>query len=617
MEWTKLHTKACLASSAFSQSAKALHQSIASKSNEETGTSTPSLDEMLTDLSKTSIIISPPLIGKKKFQLIIKEKQYSLFILRQMSIAGRDHDDDSKNDKSLLNKLASLSISSGTNTDAIIGPNQTKPDEIINAASQIIANGIIIKYTNTTVTMTKSEAASSAANSAKTATATSTTGYKAFSLSKRILTKASSVVTSIMASYDLAEDQNLYRSTTDDGYGYDDHDHDEDDANLYNDDILDTDDAGHYQDDSRISSSSKIGNEKSSGMNQDMVMNDDVIWSVEIFISCWRAMLDHAQNLICRKQEDGDDDNLTTLEFTDESSPGAARNATGLILERFGDGPLSFLTFCREVGADVESRSEIDAEHVAVARVLQKIASEMPLEILCSVLLMTNKARLSSDEGIMIIYPSAAMSITTELASVQKVNEVDIAIFKISTLIKRLERRVEKLGKQAEEAHKKAYEAKKAGNTKVALLHLKRRQVYLKEIDNCSSSLLNLDGGFHSIKRAKNDAEVLKTYSLMNNSMKAIRQESSIEDVDDVLNELSEYTEDLNAIHETMFYDNKGVHFSSDELEQELAALMDNDNIEVGNEKEDLAKGLTKASDEEDNKVNLKEKKDKQVVLSV
>jgi len=122
--------------------------------------------------------------------------------------------------------------------------------------------------------------------------------------------------------------------------------------------------------------------------------------------------------------------------------------------------------------------------------------------------------RLSCDGVSIVLYPLAVTNVTDVESSSHTVNDVDIAILKIS-----LQSRL-----QTDEAHVKALAAKRAGNMKVALVHLKRRQICMKEVEKCSGSLLNLDGGLHSIKRAKNDAEVLKTFELVNNSMRLIRR---------------------------------------------------------------------------------------------
>jgi molybdopterin converting factor small subunit len=72
---------------------------------------------------------------------------------------------------------------------------------------------------------------------------------------------------------------------------------------------------------------------------------------------------------------------------------------------------------------------------------------------------------------------------------------------------------------------------------------------------------------------------VLKTYELMNNSMKTIRQESDLEKAEDIMIELQENKDDLDDFS-TSLHGSVGHAISDEELEEELAQLMDNDEDE-------------------------------------
>ena len=45
---------------------------------------------------------------------------------------------------------------------------------------------------------------------------------------------------------------------------------------------------------------------------------------------------------------------------------------------------------------------------------------------------------------------------------------------------------------------------------------------------HCANLILNLEGGPHSLQHAKDDSEILRTYRLMNSSMRTLREELGI-----------------------------------------------------------------------------------------
>ncbi len=491
----------------------------------------------------------------------------------------------------------------------------------------------------------------SGSNNSAAAAGSSQEGGRVLSISKRLWNRASQAVTSVMASYDLVDlDHRHAQHVRGGGYRDDDGegDFDQDDANyLYN----DTDDEGNIfdvggggqedVDDATTIHKRHDGNLKSKSVGRCLRPKDDsqvdiqdVIWNSSLFAFCWRAILDHATTVIQTKKANGDHDGLTTTTSSSSSMQEKAGTGidststvtTGLILNRYGDDVLSFCSFCHEVGSNLLQKlqqkddstdcnptddPDLDpAAKKAVARLLQRLTPDTTaLEILVQTLLTTFKAKLFSRYDILILYPSAkpitdlGLLVTTRRNNTaeigdqdenNKVEEVDIAVFKISNAIQTLERRMGRLQSQADSAYHKALQAKQQSkNTNTALLHLKRRQQYLHEIEKCSGSILNLEGGLHTIQRAKNDVEVMKTYQLMNASMKAIREESGLLDVgvvEDVMNDLLEHGDDLKEVHENLaevgvcsHSNNVVEHY---ELEQELMALMERNDY-----KADVSKG--------------------------
>ena len=647
MDLISLHTNACIEHSSFSQSAKAIYdastssppaiipivqsqsqsQSHVTKKEEEVECQQQeeqqehqkpkSIHVMLTDLSPLCFILTPSWVSKSTKERIKilnssngEERRYPLIVVRvnistnvvNVNVNNNVNLEEAppnNNDETFLNKFASLKIGISketgeqTVTSKVQSSHTTTTDQdVYTAISQIIAREVIARFYPADALPSKSNSSAIRSTAAAAAAADTSGNSKNRGMFRRVFSNASSAITSLMVSYDLVEDSRAYKDkwSQNDDDDDDDNDNETDDAIAFHDEsIIDEDDAGVYSQNSSLESSTRKGGTRSTRTTcNSLLSQEDNIWSVDIFIECFKIITKHAVQSIRQKEEDGDEIGLTATAGSDSSTAnGQGMSGSGLILNRYGDKPCSFLSLCRDAGTGLKtrSRSELGTREVAlaVADLLLNLRQGPALEIILSCLLQTNKAKLSSDEDVVIVYPMSMMSRTMTMTVEEEckitVNQVDIAIFKISSAIKALERRTEVLEKQANEAQRKALAAKQMGNIKLALLCMKRRQMYLKEMENCSGSLLNLDSGLNSIQRARNDAEVLKTYELMNSSMKAIRQDSDLEKVDEVMIELEENREDLDHLHKSIYEStcSGGGAFSDEELEEELAQLMDHD----------------------------------------
>ncbi len=88
--------------------------------------------------------------------------------------------------------------------------------------------------------------------------------------------------------------------------------------------------------------------------------------------------------------------------------------------------------------------------------------------------------------------------------------------------------------------------------------------------------LLNLDQSLMQLKRARNDAEVVKLYDLVRGAMRDVREEASsaTHDVESVMDELAEHSESLQELHELVsdssYLGGASATLDEDELEKEL-----------------------------------------------
>ena len=651
---------------------------------------------------------------------IVRWRNVPLFVLRNLSHpinvnANVKNIKQQQSSESLLNNMfASLSITMGrtgntntnTNTNTSTRTTDTRSG-MIYAASHIIAISIYMDMSTSTTNMNQELPLSSSLvsnrdvsdNTSNVATTNRSSGAGVFSMSKRMFRKASSAVHSIMASYDLTEQ--LPNNYGDDyEYDYDvendenaDADEDEDDANLYDldgnlkvklkhqgsgrndintstrsggedgDAIVEEDEDDAKRPSPRSPNSRISNNEDTMNMNMNMNMNmqtqinsNDVIWNVELFVACWRAIIDHAEHVIRTKKDEGDDHGITfcsadvkvnvnvnvktdmDMDGGDSVSQGSGVTVAGLILNRYGEDESSFCNFCHRSGQYIldNDKEEIDNDigigvgvGVAIGKILQRMTNgTAAMDVLVDTLLTTHQARLSPDRDVLILCPSPnshshshsysencdiMKAMTANMLAkehtntntitrmhmhiVHQINEVDMAIFKINNSITALERKMDHHNKQADEAYQKALAIKRqeqeqgqeGKKSSVALLHLKRRNLYQKEAERCSNMLLNLEGGLHTIQRAKDDASVLHAYQLMNASMKALREDNvsgsasgigigTIEDVEDVMEDMEMYKSELRDVHDCLSGDMGGNSGGiDDDLEQELLDLMEQD----------------------------------------
>jgi hypothetical protein len=202
----------------------------------------------------------------------------------------------------------------------------------------------------------------------------------------------------------------------------------------------------------------------------------------------------------------------------------------------------------------------------------------MSMDIMIALLLETKKAFETQDRDIIVLVPSMNLG-TDSISNDSLVNEAELCIFKLGTTIHSIEVRIQRLGKQAENARLKALEAKHTGSSKQAVLYMKRRQEYLREVERSSTLLLNLDSGLISLKRAMSDKEVIRSYELMNNTMKSIRQDFDASHVEDVMIEYEDLNDQLNIIHTDINFGSQSHQdVESDELLlKELDSLMINE----------------------------------------
>lgn len=453
-----------------------------------------------------------------------------------------------------------------------------------------------------------------------------------FGISKKVFGRASTAFTSVLALYDLAEDpyhhhhpQHQFSDNIDTHYLNEDeddyalghnnkghidngqiihYDDDDDDAKDY---FFSTNNNNDYQ---TTNNGNKVAI-RTSLLPQQKVLETDAVWNVRLVIDCWSVVLHHIKQKIKSltvKESDGDVvldtyEQLITVSTSigsdKRSSKRSSSSVQGILLNRWGDGEMSFLTFCHEAAsATKESKSKTIAilsteqqqqqqqQHSHpienICNILSNMTTGTSLEIILRTLMETNNAILCRDGDIIALFPTFNHVVFKQDVEKPTVNDADVAIFKINSTLQSIEKRIESLTHQSETMKQRALSAKQSDNMKLALMHMKRRQILVNEIDRSSNSLLSVEGVLHSLKRARNDVQLLKAYEMMNNTMKSMREETSLSYVEEVMDDFNDGNEELQHIQDC-FNVPPVDNYDIDDMERDLLALANNDDEDGSN----------------------------------
>lgn len=153
------------------------------------------------------------------------------------------------------------------------------------------------------------------------------------------------------------------------------------------------------------------------------------------------------------------------------------------------------------------------------------------------------------------------------------ISDVDRAVLDLKNARDRLTRYKKKLELDEVKLTDRARQAKKAGDTKTALNLLRLKKYKRTEVDNVNGQLLTVLQMVETISSKENEKEVLTAVANGKDSLEKLHQETSLEDVLDLMDKVQEQAELEAEISQVL----AGVpSLSSDaelEVERELAAL--------------------------------------------
>ena len=621
-------------------------------------------DNLLESLSKQCFIISEPLASLKRmgsYDSGSNDPSYNYFTIR-WTVTETDSVEDKSRD--LFTKFSLLSFSdTGKKNNTSKQQDESESDlqsnnhtEMKKAAARFVVHqmktkGLIMTHhhsppsSKTNNKIQNNESIHNKDNDKTSGKASFGTGLL-YGISKKVFHKASTTFTSVLASYDLADDPILPNNNylDDDGSNIDEDDYHLNQGVDFEVDDGEDDDANEYfATESQTNKSDKAM--KLRRLRQ--LYETDTIWNIHLIMDCWSLILHHVKQTVSIMNDNRNDslttmaaatttpcpEQLVTVSLARKNNDGSMNESVqGILLNRWGDGHMSFLKFCHNVKNSILQQTNTEKSNSAdsslsptssslpttnypiekIASILSNISLGISLEIIIMTLIETNNAILCSNGDVIVLFPTfyhilKGHSVANE-EDIEKptVNDVDVAVFKLNSTIQSIEKRIDTLTHHSEVMKQRALSAKqKNNNVKVALMYMKRRQIIMNEIDRCSNSLLNLEGGLHSLERARSDAQVLKAYEMVNCTMKALREETSLSHVEEVVDEFNDGNDELQHIQDSLGIQPSLESYDIEEMENELLAL-ENDDGDGNNGYSD-----EKGSDEKQNKVMKDEPKEK------
>lgn len=127
------------------------------------------------------------------------------------------------------------------------------------------------------------------------------------------------------------------------------------------------------------------------------------------------------------------------------------------------------------------------------------------------------------------------------------------------------------LEKQITNSHDTAKKYAKQGDKKSAMLALKKKTLYTKNLEKLEGQRLNLEMQIINIETMGINKEIINSMKSGNDLMKSFQKENAVENIDDIVDDIQENMDKFNEITDAL--STPLVQMDEDELESELFGL--------------------------------------------
>ncbi len=151
--------------------------------------------------------------------------------------------------------------------------------------------------------------------------------------------------------------------------------------------------------------------------------------------------------------------------------------------------------------------------------------------------------------------------------------QIPLALFDLQQAKISMETQLEQWAEQVQVCSTKALTFRKQGQTKLALAQLSKRKLLQQQIDTSSATLIQLEQVSASIEMAQSNQSVLTLLSQGSQLLQKLSNETSLESIDQVHEDLQDAMEQVNDIQDRLTTTTTTTAISDDDLLAELAAL--------------------------------------------
>lgn len=164
---------------------------------------------------------------------------------------------------------------------------------------------------------------------------------------------------------------------------------------------------------------------------------------------------------------------------------------------------------------------------------------------------------------------------TSTVSSTSKITPTDPqnTIVKLRESIATQEKREEHIDRKIKQVVDEAKKKMAKGDKKGALFAMKRKKMYEAEIDKIQNVKMTLETQVINLEGAAQNAATFQAMQQGTKTMKKIRQDVGIEQVDDIMDEIKEEMELANEVNEAIAQPVDPLMADEDELLDELNAL--------------------------------------------
>lgn len=138
--------------------------------------------------------------------------------------------------------------------------------------------------------------------------------------------------------------------------------------------------------------------------------------------------------------------------------------------------------------------------------------------------------------------------------------------------IGRLEQRRDFIEKKAANEHKNAVMKNKKGDKKGALVHLKRKKMYEKEVEKINGGIFNLEQQAMTLESTSVNVDIVNAMKTGKQALSQMNNAIDVDDVQDLQEDIAEQMAQANEI-DAVIGNPIGTDLDMDDLEEELAEL--------------------------------------------